>query len=351
VLYMFTIGLEFNITLIKERFRSAVAVSLAGILAPLILGALLAWAAYHDMALFPRKVGLASAMLFLGAAMSVTAFPVLSRILHERGITGTAVGTLALAAGSIDDAIAWCLLAVMLATFGGMSSVALIAIGGGIGYTIVVLLIGRPLLRQLSARAERAGKISGPMLTAAIVLLLLSAWFTDTIGIHAVFGAFILGVAMPRGVVARDLRHMIEPVTLNVLLPLFFVYSGLNTRIGLVDTPFLWLITLVIILNATVGKFVACWLAARRVGESHQVSLGLGTLMNARGLIELILLNIGLSRGVITPTLFTMMVIMALVTTFMATPLFDLVYDRSANRTTEIEDPSSATIVTRADVL
>jgi Kef-type K+ transport system membrane component KefB len=330
VFYMFTIGLEFDVSLVRNRFRSAAAVSLAGILAPLALGAALAWATYGDTVLFPGTVDLVSAMLFLGAAMSVTAFPVLSRILQERGLIGTVVGTLALAAGSIDDAIAWCLLAIMLAMFGGMSDVPLVAIGGGVGYVAIVLLVGRPVLHKLGGRAEQAGKLSGTVLAAAIVLLMLGAWFTDTIGIHAVFGAFILGVAMPRGVVARDLRQVIEPITLNVLLPLFFVYSGLNTKIGLVDTPFLWLMTLIIILNAILGKFVACWLAARVVGESNQVSLGLGMLMNARGLMELILLNIGLTRGVITSTLFTMMVIMALVTTFMALPLFDLVYSRYA---------------------
>jgi Kef-type K+ transport system membrane component KefB len=328
VLYMFVIGLEFQVDLIQQRLRSAATVSLAGILAPLTLGGLLAWALHGDMGLFGSNVAAWQAMLFLGAAMSVTAFPVLSRIIHERGLTGTSLGTLALAAGSIDDAVAWCLLAIMLATFGGTAQVALTAIGGGVLYAAGVLLVGRPLLRRLSDRAERAGKVSGPVLAFTLILVLLGAWFTDTVGIHAVFGAFILGVAMPRGTFNRELRRMIEPVTLNVLLPLFFIYSGLNTKLGLVDTPLLWILTLVVILNACLGKGVACWLAARATGESQHESLGIGTLMNARGLMELILLTIGLSRGVITPTLFTMMVLMAIVTTLMASPLFELVYGR-----------------------
>jgi Kef-type K+ transport system membrane component KefB len=332
VLYMFVIGLEFQVDLIQQRLRSAVAISLTGILAPLTLGGLLAWLLHGDMGLFGPNVATWQAMLFLGAAMSVTAFPVLSRILYERGLTGSALGTLALAAGSIDDAVAWCLLAVLLATFGSNAGVAVAAIGGGALYVAGVLLIGQPLLRRLGAHAERSRRVSGPMLAFVLILVMLGAWYTDTVGIHAVFGAFILGVAMPRGRFAHELRRMIEPVSVNVLLPLFFIYSGLNTRLGLVDTPFLWLLTLIVVLCACLGKGVACWLAARASGERQRESLALGTLMNARGLMELILLNIGLSRGVITPTLFTMMVLMAIVTTLIAAPLFELAYGRRHKR-------------------
>jgi Kef-type K+ transport system membrane component KefB len=161
------------------------------------------------------------------------------------------------------------------------------------------------------------------------VLVALSAWFTDTIGIYAVFGAFILGTAMPRGLFARELERLLEPVTTNLLLPLFFVYSGLNTRIGLIDSSFLLLVTIVILLAACIGKGVACWLAARLNGESQRDSIAIGTLMNARGLMELIILNIGLERNIITPTLFVIMVIMAIVTTLLASPVFELAYRRA----------------------
>jgi Kef-type K+ transport system membrane component KefB len=329
VLYMFLIGVEFKIDLIRSRIRSAASVSVAGIIAPFTLGCLIAIFLIRDATFFTQGVSQWEAMLFLGAAMSITAFPMLARIIYERGLTGTSLGTLALAAGSIDDATAWCVLAVVLSSFSGDSTIALLAIGGGVLYVIGMLLIGRPLLRPLGAMAERANGISGPLLAGVLVLVALSAWFTDTIGIYAVFGAFILGTAMPRGLFARELERLLEPVTTNLLLPLFFVYSGLNTRIGLIDSSFLLLVTIVILLAACIGKGVACWLAARLNGESQRDSIAIGTLMNARGLMELIILNIGLERNIITPTLFVIMVIMAIVTTLLASPVFELAYRRA----------------------
>lgn len=334
VLYMFLVGVEFNVGLVRQRFRSAVSVSLAGIITPFVLGCLLAAGLRDSQSLFAPEVHLWEAMLFTGAAMCITAFPMLARIIFEQGLAGSSLGTLALAAGSIDDAAAWCLLAVVLASFGNDAGLALMAIGGGIVYGAVVLIVVRPLLARLLAPINRQdSSMSGAVFGAILMLLMLAAWFTDFVGIYAVFGAFILGIAMPRGVVTRALHWFIEPLTTNFLLPLFFVYSGLNTQLGLVFSPSLLAVTALVILAAIVGKFVACWAAARLSGESQRESLAIGSLMNARGLMELILLNIGLERGVITPTFFTIMVLMAIVTTLMATPMFEWVYGRH-NRTT-----------------
>lgn len=329
VIYMFLVGTEFRLGLIRGRMRSAASVSAAGIVTPFILGGLVALLLVGDATFFNPDVSRAEAMLFLGAAISITAFPMLARIIYERGLTGTSLGTLALAAGAVDDVSAWCLLAVVLASFSGNAAIALLAIGGGVIYAVLVLVTGRRLLARFGAAAERRGGLSGPMLSFVLILVMAGAWFTDVIGIYAVFGGFIMGLAMPRGVVARDLERFLEPVATNFLLPLFFVYSGLNTQLGLVVTPALWGVTLLIIVVATLGKGVACWGAARLNGESNREAMGIGALMNARGLMELILLNIGLQRGIITPTLFTIMVIMAVVTTLMATPIFERVYRRT----------------------
>lgn len=328
VLYMFLIGLEFQTDLIRTRWRSAASVSLAGILTPFALGSLVAIYLMQRPGFFTPEVDRTEAMLFLGAAMSITAFPMLARIIYEQGLTGTALGTLALAAGSLDDAAAWCILAIVLAGFSQNAMIAIVAIGGGVGYALFVWVIAKPRVRRLGAYAEEHANVSGRMLAFVLMLLMLGAWFTDAIGIYAVFGAFILGTAMPRGFFAQEIERALEPLTTNFLLPLFFVYSGLNTRIGLVDSVFLWLVAGLVLCAACFGKGIACWLAARWHGETPRDALAIGTLMNARGLMELIILNIGLERGLITPTLFTIMVIMAIATTLMATPLFNLVYRR-----------------------
>jgi Kef-type K+ transport system membrane component KefB len=343
VLYMFLIGVEFDVDLIRKRLRSAASVSAAGIMTPFALGSVLALALIgQGSAFFARDVSRWEAMLFLGAAMSITAFPMLARIIYERGLSGTSLGTLALAAGSMDDAAAWCILAIVLASFKGDASIAAFAIGGGILYAVVVLAVGRPLLRRLGERVEREGRISGPTLAFVLTLVMLGAWVTDAVGIYAVFGAFILGAAMPRGTFAREIQRHLEPLTTNFLLPLFFVYSGLNTRIGLMDSPRLWGAALLILLAACLGKGIACWLAARLNGEDNREALAIGTLMNARGLMELIILNIGLERGVITPTLFTIMVVMAISTTLAASPVFEFVYRRGRRARVALEPTPAA---------
>jgi len=342
VLYMFLIGVEFQVELIRKRLRSAASVSIAGIVTPFTLGSLLALALVNNGQYFAPGVARWEAMLFMGAAMSITAFPMLARIIYERGLTGTSLGTLALAAGSMDDAAAWCILAIVLASFKSSPVIALSAIGGGALYAIVALTIGRRLLSRLGRRVESEGAMSAPVFTFVLTLVMFAAWVTDSIGIYAVFGAFILGTAMPRGLFAREIQWRLEPLTTNFLLPLFFVYSGLNTRLGLVDSILLWSVALVILLAACFGKGAACWLAARLNGEDNREALAIGTLMNARGLMELIILNIGLERGVITPTLFTIMVMMAIVTTLMASPVFEFVYRRSGTRADVQLQPATA---------
>lgn len=329
VLYMFLIGLEFDTSLIRHRLPSAVSISMAGIFAPLILGAITAYLLVRQGdTFFTDGVKSWQAMLFLGSAIAITAFPMLARIIFERRLTGTSLGTLALAAGATDDAISWCLLAIVLAVFKNDMQIAVLAIGGGIVYAAFVLTVGRRLLTRLGTKAEREGGVSSPVMTMVLMLLMLAAWFTDYVGIYAVFGAFILGAAMPRGIFADRIRSTFEPLTTHLLLPLFFVYSGLNTEIGLVNSVALWGVALIILLVSVLGKGVACWFAARLNKEPQREALALGSLMNARGLMELILLNIGLQEGLITPTLFTILVFMAIATTLMATPLFEFVYGR-----------------------
>jgi len=323
-LYMSLVGLEFDVELIRRRVRSAMAVSWAGILVPFSLGCLLAQALLGRFPLFAPNVKSWEAMLFLGAAMSITAFPMLARIIFERGLTGTSLGTLALAAGSLDDAAAWCVLAVVLASFTGKLSIAALAIGGGLLYAAFMLVVGRPLLGRLFGALEEDARGQGLVIPLTLVLVGLCAWLTDSIGIYAVFGAFILGIAMPRGAVARRIESGVTPLTTTLLLPMFFVSSGLNTRIGLLDSAALWGVALLILLAACLGKGLACGVAARLNGEPARESFAIGALMNSRGLMELIALNVGYELGVLSPRIFTMMVLMALATTCATGPLLSI---------------------------
>ena len=333
VLYMFLIGVEFDVELIRKRLRSAASISAAGIIAPFALGGLLAYFIAHDPALFSEKTSRLEAVLFMGAAMSITAFPMLARIIFEQGLSKTSIGTLALAAGSIDDVAAWCILAVVLASFQSDWSIAFIAIGGGLLFALLALTLLKRALQPLGDKVQIAEAMSPDILVFTLMLVMLGAWFTDFIQIYAVFGAFIMGIAMPRGKFAAELHRLLYPLTVALLLPVFFVYSGLNTKIGLVNTPALWGLAALVLLVAIAGKGVACYLAARWHGESHKEAMAIGTLMNARGLMELIILNIGLQRGIIEPALFTIMVLMAVVTTLMATPIFERIYGKKELRT------------------
>ncbi len=325
VLYMFVIGLEFDLSLLRGRAKTAGLVSGAGIAVPFLVGAALLPVLLRRSDLFHGDVSAPIAWLFVGSSISITAFPMLARILFERGIANTRLGTLTLAAGSIDDAIAWCLLALVLAVFHKTPETAWMTVGGGVAYGIVMLTAGRWLFAAtFGERFRQRGELTMDAFTVVIVVLMFCAFFTDLIGIYAVFGAFICGASMPKGRFADRLTERIEQLTTSLFLPMFFVYSGLNTKIDLVNTVELWTLTAVVILISILGKGVACMVAARVTGESWRHSAIIGVLMNARGLMELILLNIGLERGVITPTFFTIMVLMAVVTTGMASPIYQL---------------------------
>ena len=328
VLYMFVIGVNFDVDHIRQRAGTAAAVSAAGTLTPLALGALAALPLLSAGGFFGADVTPAMAMMFLGASIAITAFPMLARIIFEKGLSGTSLGTLTLTCGATSDAISWCVLAVVLAVHRGSPGLAVTAIAGGLLYALVLLTLGRRAFGVLGRVSEQQGTIPPAVLSTVLIVLMACAWFTDAIGIYAIFGAFIVGVAMPSGFFAERLTDTIEPVTTTLLLPLFFVYSGLNTQIGLVNTPTLWAMTFGLLLVAIVGKGVACSVAARLSKVPWRESVALGSLMNARGLIELILLNIGLQAGIITPTLFTMLVLVAIVTTLMASPVFEFVYGR-----------------------
>jgi Kef-type K+ transport system membrane component KefB len=332
-LYMFLVGVEFDIATFRSRMRSAASVSIAGMVAPFVLGAVLAIGLIKVPGLFSEKATLFEAMLFLGAAMSITAFPMLARIIYERGLTGTSLGTLALAAGAIGDAGAWCVLAIVLASFGAGPMVAVKAIGGGTLFAVLVLTVGRKLLTWFSNATERAGQVTNSLLALALMFFMLAVWVTDSIGIHAVFGGFLLGIAMPRGFFARELQRQLEPFAVVFLLPMFFTFSGLNTRLDMVNSPQLLLTAAAVIAAACLGKGGACWGAARLNGEDNRTALAVGTLMNSRGLMELIIINIGLQKGVIQPALFSIMVLMAIVTTLMTSPVFEWVYGRHARKT------------------
>jgi len=335
-LYMFLVGLSLRLDHVQSKLRSASMVSGAGIIVPFLLAALLVpWLLGID-GLFAAGISQANATLFLGACIALTAFPMLARIINERGLAGSALGTLSLTAGAFDDAASWCVLAVVLATFGGGPGVALLAIGGAVLYVAFMLLVGRRLLLPLGAAVEARGEMSMTVLAITLALFCTSAFLMDAIGIHAIFGGFLLGVCMPRGAFVAELKRKVEPLAVVLLLPMFFTYSGLNTRMDMVNSPQLLLVALVVLAVSVLAKFGACWAAARLSGEDNRTALGIGALMNSRGLMELIIINIGLQKGIIGPTLFAMLVLMAIVTTMMAGPLFELVYGRRARAEGEL---------------
>jgi Kef-type K+ transport system membrane component KefB len=324
VFFMFLVGLEFDPSLLRGQGRSSVAISNAGIIVPFVLGAIASIPLHATLA--PAGVSRIAFGLFLGAAMSVTAFPVLARILAERRLIRTRVGALALAAAAVDDVTAWCMLAFVVAVAGAAGvGPALQTTGLAIVYVLVMWKVVRPMLARIGPRGGLA--VSSDTIAFVFLVLLASAAVTEWIGIHALFGAFLLGAIIPRD---RGLHTVlvekIEDFVTIVLLPLFFAYSGLRTQIGLLDDPTAWWTTLGIITVACVGKFGGTAAAARLTGLDLRSSAAIGVLMNTRGLMELVVLNIGLDLGVISTELFAMMVIMALVTTWITSPLLERIF-------------------------
>lgn len=335
-LYMFLVGLTLRLDHFQTKARSAAMVSAAGIGVPFLLAVLVTPLLLRVPGLFAEGISTGSATLFMGACIALTAFPMLARIIHERGLADTALGTLSLTAGAFDDAVSWCVLAIVLATFGAGAGVAILAIGGALLYAAFLVLFGKRLLAPLGRAVEAQGEMSMTVLSITLMLFCLSAFFMDAIGIHAIFGGFILGVFMPRGLFVEELKRKVEPLAVVLLLPMFFTYSGLNTRMDTVSSLPLLLIALGVLAVSILAKFGACWAAARIAGEDNRTALGIGALMNSRGLMELIIINIGLQKGIIGPTLFAMLVLMAIVTTVMATPLFEAVYGRQARASGEL---------------
>ena len=329
VLYMFLIGLELDLNLIKSRTKAALAVSMAGIVLPFALGCAVFYAFLsHRNDMFGADIPQFIQAVYVGAAMCITAFPMLARIIYEAGIAGTPLGTLAIGAGATDDVFAWILLAIVLAVSKGNPAIAIWAIGGGAAFALISLTVGKKFMAFLETRDSKEETVSQTTFGLVMLFLFAGSWFTDAIGVYAVFGAFVMGVAMPKGRLAKYLQERIEPLTVSLFLPFFFVYSGLNTKIGSISGIEHWLICLALLTAAIVGKYGGCYFAARATGEPKRQAIAIGVLMNSRGLMELIILNIGLQQKVITVPFFTMMVIMAIVTTFMAAPLFRRVYGK-----------------------
>jgi Kef-type K+ transport system membrane component KefB len=319
ILYMFLVGLELNASQLKHRVQATVITSHASIVVPFLLGAVLA------LELYPRLshdgVPFTSFALFMGVAMSITAFPVLARILADHGIIKTPLGVTALSCAAIDDVTAWCLLALVIGVAQAQVNGGLLVVVGALIYIAFMFLAVKPAVAKTIGRWD-AEHLPRGAVALVFVALLLSALATEAIGIHAIFGAFLLGVVIPHdSVVARNFTRQLEGFVTVVLLPAFFAYTGMRTRIDLLSSAELWLICGLIIAVATLGKFGGTFVAARLTGLSWRDATALGALMNTRGLMELIVLNIGLDLGVISPTLFTLMVVMALVTTVMAAPV------------------------------
>lgn len=347
-LYMFLVGLEFNTSLFKQQARSAIAVSLAGMLVPFTVAALLCLWLLDMPGLFAADISYGNAALFLGAAIAITAFPMLARIIYERGLSGTSLGALALAAGAIDDAAAWTVMAVVLASFGGGALLAVKAVVGGVAYATLMFTKVTGWLQPLADRIETKGEMSWGQFAFLLVLFAISAYSMEWVGLHAVFGGFILGIAMPRGAIVEHLRKRLEKITIFVLLPMFFTYSGLKTQLTILADWEVMSVALVILAASVFAKGIACWAAARLTGSDNRTAMAVGALMNARGLMELIIINIALKFGVIEPALFSIMVLMAIVTTLMATPLFELVYGRHMKQKVVEKSAVSAQVVSES---
>jgi len=325
ILFMFVIGMELDLKVLKNKAHEAVVISHASIIFPFALGMGLAYFIYQSFA--PQGVQFLSFGLFLGIAMSITAFPVLARIVQERGLHKTRLGTIVITCAAADDITAWCLLAAVIAIVKAGSFVsALYIIGLAAAYVLLMIKVVRPFLKRVGDLHSTRENLSKPIVAIFFLTLIISSYATEVIGIHALFGAFMAGAIMPENTRFRSIFiEKVEDVALVLLLPLFFVFTGLRTEIGLLNDPYLWKVTGLIILVAVIGKFIGSALAARFVGQNWKDSLTIGALMNTRGLMELVVLNIGYDLGVLTPEIFAMMVIMALVTTFMTGPSLDFI--------------------------
>lgn len=349
VLFMFLIGLEFDLKLVRGLGKASVLISQSSIVAPFAMGIALAWPLYGELA--PPGVPFLPFALFLGVAMSITAFPVLARILAERQALRTKIGAIALACAAVDDVTAWCVLAfvVSVARAEGPGA-ALRTTAYAVLFVGFVVIAVRPVLARIATRT-REGASQG-LLAAIFLLVLASAAITETIGIHALFGAFLMGVVMPReSGFTEALVEKLEDIVVVVLLPVFFACSGLRTNLGLMNTTDAWLQCAVVVAVACAGKFGGSLVAARFSGLTWQESSAIGILMNTRGLMQLVVLNVGLDLGVISQELFAMMVVMAVATTVLTSPLLEWVYPRAQILRDKAAAEPRVPVVTKPSVL
>jgi Kef-type K+ transport system membrane component KefB len=325
ILFMFIVGLELDATVIRKQAKEAVIISHASIIIPYALGMALALFMYEKFA--PPGVSFLAFSLFMGIATSITAFPVLARILQERKITQTKLGNLAITCAAADDVTAWCILAALVGIVkAGTSLYALYTICLLIFYVVVMIMIVRPLLKKIVLKFNQHELTSKSMVAIVFMIMLLSAYIAELIGIHALFGAFLAGAIMPEELDFRKkIIHKIEDVSIILLLPLFFVFTGLRTQITLLNDGSLWVTFIWVVAAAVGGKFGGSALAAKAVGQSWKDSLSIGALMNTRGLMELVALNIGYDLGILSPQVFAMMVLMALATTLMTNPALNFI--------------------------
>jgi Kef-type K+ transport system membrane component KefB len=321
ILFMYTIGMELDLSVVKKRFQDAILISHASTIVPFFLGMLLAYFIYDTYA--NEAVPFLSFALFIGISLSITAFPVLARIIQERGMTKTHLGSISLASAANGDITAWCLLAAVVAyaQAGSMNS-AVFNVLFSLVYVGIMFFVIRPLLRIIGDLYHNKEVFDKSLVALMFFILLASASVTEILGLHALFGAFIAGIIMPENMKFRKIMNeKVEDISLALFLPLFFVYMGLKTEIGLIYGKDMWLLCGVFILVAIIGKFGGTLIAARLSNESWKNSLYMGALMNTRGLMELVVLSIGLEMGILTPTVFAILILMTLVTTFMTTPL------------------------------
>ncbi|WP_052430126.1 cation:proton antiporter domain-containing protein [Sporocytophaga myxococcoides] len=325
ILFMFIVGMEIDSSTIKNQAHQAVIISHASIIFPFFLGVVSSFFLYSSFA--PTNIPFVAFALFMGIAMSITAFPVLARIVHEKGLSKHPIGIVSLTCAAADDVTAWCVLAAVIAIVKASTILsALLTIVLAAAYILIMLYVVKPGLNKLFSIKAQNGEVSRSLTGIIFLILLLSSYICEVIGIHALFGAFIAGVIMPEEVnLKKVISEKIEDVALVLLLPLFFVFTGLRTHINLLNNPHLWMVCLCIIVLAVLGKLVGSALAAKITGLSWKRALSIGVLMNTRGLMELVVLNIGYDLGVLSPEIFTMMVIMALVTTFMTGPFLNFI--------------------------
>jgi len=325
ILFMYIVGMELDLSVLRKKAHDAVVISHASIIIPFALGVGLAYFIYKEFA--PDGIQFSSFALFMAIAMSITAFPVLARIVQERNLHKTKIGTVVITCAAADDITAWCILAAVIAVVkAGSFSGSIFVIIMAIVYVFLMIRLVKPFLTRIAESQKGKGFINKALVAVFFLILIISSYLTEVIGIHALFGAFMAGAIMPENVKFRNLFiEKVEDVALVLLLPLFFVFTGLRTQIGLLNDPHLWKIGGLIILTAVIGKFVGSALTAKFLRLNWKDSLTIGALMNTRGLTELIVLNIGYDLGVLGPELFAMLVIMALFTTFMTGPCLDII--------------------------